>query len=290
MCGADCLFDLTDCASFGICGDGAIQGDAGEECDDTNLDAETCESLGHTYGGTLACSAGCAFDLSGCEGWCGDDTTQPGHGEECDGTDLSGETCATLGHMHGGNLTCDGSCRLDTGGCRMLSMGSAGESFTCGLTESGLPWCWGLNNTQQVGHMALTNGQTLVPLDVTSAVPLQQISSGKSHTCGVDMAGMVYCWGDNLKHQLGTQYTSSFNTISVTTIPYLQVAAGREHTCGVTGANQVRCWGDNAFGQLGYGVATGDSYTPVAVALAEPFVHVTSGAFHSCALSQTGAA
>jgi len=45
------------------CGNGAI--DAGEQCDQANLNAETCATQGFG-GGTLACGTGCLLDTSGC--------------------------------------------------------------------------------------------------------------------------------------------------------------------------------------------------------------------------------
>jgi len=56
------------------CGNGIIN--VGEQCDDTNLNNQTCQSLGHT-GGTLYCIyASCTFDTSSCTddpgGYCGD--------------------------------------------------------------------------------------------------------------------------------------------------------------------------------------------------------------------------
>jgi len=45
------------------CGNGAI--DAGEDCDQANLNGETCVTQAFA-GGTLACGSGCAFDTSGC--------------------------------------------------------------------------------------------------------------------------------------------------------------------------------------------------------------------------------
>lgn len=47
-----------------LCGNGDI--DPGEQCDSSNLNDQTCESLG-SAGGTLSCSY-CAFDTSGCTG------------------------------------------------------------------------------------------------------------------------------------------------------------------------------------------------------------------------------
>jgi hypothetical protein len=46
-----------------VCGNGAI--DPGEQCDQDNLNGQTCVALG--YGtGTLTCGAGCLFNESGC--------------------------------------------------------------------------------------------------------------------------------------------------------------------------------------------------------------------------------
>ena len=45
------------------CGNGSI--DVGEDCEQANLDGETCTTQGFAGGG-LACGAGCAFDTSGC--------------------------------------------------------------------------------------------------------------------------------------------------------------------------------------------------------------------------------
>jgi len=47
------------------CGNGMI--DAGEQCDGTNLGGASCKSLGYNTDGTLACTASCTFDTSGCQ-------------------------------------------------------------------------------------------------------------------------------------------------------------------------------------------------------------------------------
>jgi cysteine-rich repeat protein len=51
---------------------------------------------------------------TGTAGNCGNGTVDTA--EECDGTDLDGETCVTQGHT-GGTLACDSSCHLDETGC-----------------------------------------------------------------------------------------------------------------------------------------------------------------------------
>ncbi len=99
-----------------ICGNNVLE--PGEECDGDDLGGATCESLGYS-GGTLACLSDCSdFDTSGCEthvAICGNNVLEPG--EECDGDDLGGATCESLGYS-GGTLACLSDCSdFDTSGC-----------------------------------------------------------------------------------------------------------------------------------------------------------------------------
>ncbi len=53
--------------------------------------------------------------------FCGDGVAQwpnnNGEFEECDGPDLQGETCATVGYLGGGTLSCNPNCTLNTDSC-----------------------------------------------------------------------------------------------------------------------------------------------------------------------------
>ncbi|MBU1242226.1 formylglycine-generating enzyme family protein [Myxococcota bacterium] len=125
--------DLSSCASFGRCGDDLVQGGFGEVCDGADLDGQTCVTQGY-HGGTLDCVPGCAdFDLTDCEafGRCGDDQIQGGFGEVCDGDDLNGETCVSLG-WYGGTLACNAGCtEYDLSSC--ASAGRCGD----GIVQAG---------------------------------------------------------------------------------------------------------------------------------------------------------
>ncbi len=107
------------------CGDGFV--DPGEECDGAVL-AATCENLGfYNTAGTVTCSDACMFDTSDCGGWCGDDTINGAEGEQCDGTNLNGQTCASQGSA-GGTLGCTADCRFDMSGCSALCGNSVIET------------------------------------------------------------------------------------------------------------------------------------------------------------------
>jgi formylglycine-generating enzyme required for sulfatase activity len=100
--------------NVGSCGDGFV--DPGEDCDGTVGEA-TCGTLGYyNVLGELGCRPNCTWDLSYCGGRCGDGDTDAAEGEECDGTDLNGQSCQSLGYT-GGTLACGAGCRYDTGGC-----------------------------------------------------------------------------------------------------------------------------------------------------------------------------
>ena len=96
------------------CGDGAI--DAGEACDGANLGTATCVTQ-EFAGGTLACTALCELDTSGClETLCNNGTVD--EGEACDGPNIGTATCAQNGFA-GGTLLCDAeTCQLDTSICK----------------------------------------------------------------------------------------------------------------------------------------------------------------------------
>jgi len=116
-----------------LCGNGVA--DEGEICDAEDLRGRTCESLGFTEGGTLACRLSCDyFDTSGCLTSCGDGLA--GGTEACDGTDFSNETCESLGY-YGGDLSCTASCQYNFATCT----GRCGD----GIVQLGIEACDGSN-------------------------------------------------------------------------------------------------------------------------------------------------
>jgi len=111
-----CYFDSSGLSSGAdhVCGNGRME--SPEECDGADFDGLTCTSFGYT-GGALACSEGCRIEVSDCTGGgvCGDNAVNA-LGEECDGQDLLGLGCQSLG-LGDGILGCDSECRLDTSQC-----------------------------------------------------------------------------------------------------------------------------------------------------------------------------
>jgi len=125
-CKATCRFDVSNCELSAVCGD-HVAASPFEPCDGTDLDDQTCATLGF-HGGVLACNADCAaFDTSGCFN-CGNDTLDAG--EQCDGTDLDSQTCASQGYS-GGTLACTSGCAFDVTGCTNCGNNQLDASEVC---------------------------------------------------------------------------------------------------------------------------------------------------------------
>ena len=130
--GRDAIYNCNPCTSS--CGDNLTE--CAEVCDGTDLAAQTCVLQGFD-GGTLGCNVDCTgFNVSGCFG-CGDGTCDATEdscscpsdcgvpcgdgvlncGEFCDGTQLNGSDCNSLG-FDSGSLGCSSACdAYDTTSC-----------------------------------------------------------------------------------------------------------------------------------------------------------------------------
>jgi cysteine-rich repeat protein len=121
-CRAECTFNTSECVGDNPCGNGEIDGI--EACDGENLNSETCLTRGFDSG-TLICSSDC-FSLveSGCTtgNSCGNGSVDSG--ELCDGAELDGATCISMG-FNGGSLGCSTDClSYDSSGCSTTLCGN----------------------------------------------------------------------------------------------------------------------------------------------------------------------
>jgi alpha-tubulin suppressor-like RCC1 family protein len=87
-----------------------------------------------------------------------------------------------------------------TGGVTFTQI-TAGAYHACALTVSGAAYCWGGNNSGQVGDGS-TNDRS-GPVTVSGAYAFTAIGAGFAHTCALTQTGGTYCWGDNSSGQIG---------------------------------------------------------------------------------------
>jgi alpha-tubulin suppressor-like RCC1 family protein len=152
-----------------------------------------------------------------------------------------------------------------------------GLGHTCGIATDGRAYCWGFNRFGQVGD-STEFVRRMRPKLVAGGHLFRQIDAGARHTCGVTLAGQVYCWGDGRDGQLGNlrTYLSFWPRKVRSARTFESVTAGTGQSCGVTTDGRAYCWGLNWWGQLGDG--TGENrLAPVAVAGGLSFAQLSAG-------------
>jgi alpha-tubulin suppressor-like RCC1 family protein len=208
--------------------------------------------------------------------------------------------------------TCNGGSALT--GVYAISSGSSADHH-CATIAYLILECWGYNPSGQVG-----NGTTASPVVNPSVVQCQSTSSycnstyhflagivstaaGSRHTCALDAAGYVWCWGRNVEGQLGDGTTTTRNyatrvcatgsgqdcTNGTLLSSVTAIAAGHDFTCALTSSGGVKCWGRNVAGQLGDGTTTNRSLPVNVSGLTSGVASLTAGGEFACAVVSGGA-
>jgi alpha-tubulin suppressor-like RCC1 family protein len=167
---------------------------------------------------------------------------------------------------------------------------AAGISHTCAVKTTGTLWCWGDNDSGQLGDGTTTD--SLVPVqESTDASDWASVSAGAFHTCAVKTTGTLWCWGSNFSGELGDGTTTdSLVPVQESThaSDWASVSAGAFHTCAVKTTGTLWCWGYNNNGQLGDGTTT-NSTAPVQESTdASDWATVDAGFFYTCAVKTAG--
>jgi alpha-tubulin suppressor-like RCC1 family protein len=178
---------------------------------------------------------------------------------------------------------------------------AAGADHTCALTTAGEVWCWGDNIHGQLGigsSKKLMRSPALVET-LSNNVARIAASESSAHTCAMDNAGALWCWGANSDGQLGdntrkdrkvpVQIASTVDGASFGEVT--DACTGALHTCARQADGSVWCWGSNDLGQLGSGAKSQAPVTrPVRVAIEGSVAQGTlsCGANHTCAIDNDG--
>ena len=136
-----------------------------------------------------------------------------------------------------------------------------------------------------------------MPIKVAGITDATAIAAGGWHSCALQEAGTISCWGRNRSGQLGNgQSTGDFNDDSADSSVPLEVegivdatdiATGTSHSCALHQDGTISCWGNNGDGQLGNETDT-DSQVPVKILGITDATAITAGWGHSCALHEAG--
>lgn len=161
---------------------------------------------------------------------------------------------------------------------------TAGDYHTCVRKRNGNVYCWGLNQQGQAGVRGSTacNGTNCVTKPTLVMGAIRQVESGRDHTCALDNAGTLRCWGNSNYGQLGAGVTGDTSLNGPLTVAgvFTSVSAGQSSTCA-NSSTGIFCWGrimNSVYGQT----------LPVRVYAGTDYQALSVGHQHACAIFATG--
>jgi alpha-tubulin suppressor-like RCC1 family protein len=78
---------------------------------------------------------------------------------------------------------------------------SVGAGHGCAVIATGRIYCWGENDSGQLGYGAYS--VQAPPTRVSGNTAFASVSAGLTHTCALDQENGAWCWGSNTLGELG---------------------------------------------------------------------------------------
>ena len=157
------------------------------------------------------------------------------------------------------------------------------DSTTCAVRESGLVYCWGRNDSGQLGRGS--NDATTSVLPVMSLTGVISVVGNTNTFCALTEAHTVSCWGDNTYGTAAdTPDAYVAEPISVSGLTNVASASvGPKTACAARQDGSVWCWGTTNRGVLGL-AGTHVRVGPTKISALSGVVAVGVGNFFACAL------
>jgi len=187
---------------------------------------------------------------------------------------------------------------------RQFQRVSSGDDFTCGFTNLGRGYCWGVGEAGQLATAAdsscfdgyppetLRGGGrfpcTLAPKRFAGpALEFTAIDADSLSACGITKDRLVYCWGSDASGQIGNGAKGGGAQPTLATVAqerFDSITVGGAHACALNLARQAFCWGNDGSGQLGDNRLV-NSTTPIPVIGGRTFSAISAGQSHTCGIS-----
>jgi alpha-tubulin suppressor-like RCC1 family protein len=182
---------------------------------------------------------------------------------------------------------------------KLFTQIDSGQNHVCAIA-SGAAFCWGYNESGQLGNNSRNQSNTPVAVTATGFLAgkvVTVIGAGGSHSCAI-ASGAAFCWGSNNIGELGDG-TRASSFVPVAVDPTLvkagstyEISTGQAHSCALT-AGAAHCWGFNDGGRLGNSTYS-NSNVPTAVVTkgvldGKSITDIASGQQHSCVVANGAA-
>jgi len=159
---------------------------------------------------------------------------------------------------------------------------SAGSFHACAVSSSGNVFCWGLNQTGQLGintnhgpencvSGTVSESCSKTPVEVLDVIGgnlnlsnISAIAASQYIACAVSSPGHVYCWGIgavgngiDAEQDLPVEVISGQQGRGSFLSDITSVASGFAHACALSSSGNVYCWAENSAS----GIALGNTFT-----------------------------
>lgn len=173
---------------------------------------------------------------------------------------------------------------------------------TCGIDEAGSLFCWGGNDTGQLGNG--TTESSLVPMPIESSETFSAVavvSQGRQHPGGFHQSGHVCalttgmevrCWGDNSAGQItlpGVEMSAV--PVAIEGGPWTGVSVGLNQwdglSCAIDVEGTAHCWGSDTVGWA-FGGTQENFFEPTPVGMGIPFRSLDLSPDRICGIDPAG--
>ncbi|MFZ5443559.1 MAG: RCC1 domain-containing protein [Myxococcota bacterium] len=167
---------------------------------------------------------------------------------------------------------------------------AVGASTACARTVTGKVWCWGSNESAQLG--APEPAASATPLEVKLPVPIAKLALHSDYALALGSDGRLFGWGNNSEGTLARGDPNPMTWPVPTGVVrvafehrFTDVTAGQGHACGIERDGSLWCWGRNTRHELGTPSTEHQHRTPIKT-LDGPVTQVVAGAFTACAIQR----
>nr|MBP9706659.1 hypothetical protein [Oligoflexales bacterium] len=171
---------------------------------------------------------------------------------------------------------------------------ASGRSHLCALSGAGHVYCWGSDDSGQIGNGSSQDGDQDTPMMVEAnmsnagaAVRFRSIAAAGDYSCALATNNKAYCWGDNTYGQLGNGLSGSGQKAEYPVavggnLEFRSLAPGLYHVCGLRAdEGSIYCWGKGDTGAIGDGNDTLRT-APTLVSGGYTYIDLAAGNGFSC--------